>query len=113
MRMGPDDVIYTAMDEYIGDDPEELAVQSPINHLDKLKAPVLIVHGKLDTRAPYKQATELRKAMEARDLRHEWLTESSEGHGFWNEDNRTVLYEKMLTFIAENIGPGTDTPASQ
>ncbi len=94
----------TFMGKYIGDDRVELERQSPINHLDRLRAPVLIVHGELDTRAPYGQAKALRAAMEARNLPYEWLTKSNEGHGFWSEDNRLELYERMLSFLDRNIG---------
>ncbi|TJY60010.1 S9 family peptidase [Sinimarinibacterium sp. CAU 1509] len=94
------------MNQYIGDDPDELEAQSPINHLEALKAPVFIVHGELDERAPFDQAKLLRKAMDKRKLPYEWMVKSNEGHGFWNEDHREELYTKMLAFLREHIGAG-------
>lgn len=94
------------MTEYIGDDPAELRAQSPLYQLDRLKAPVFIVHGKQDERAPYKQAKWLRDALEKRDHEFEWLVKSDEAHGFWKLENRVELYQRMLRFIEDHIGPG-------
>lgn len=98
------------IDQYIGDDAETLEAQSPINMLDRLKAPVLIVHGELDERAPYAQARALRSAMEDRHLRYEWLAKSGEGHGFWKEENREEFYARLLAFLDAHIGTGARTP---
>ncbi|MEQ1439286.1 prolyl oligopeptidase family serine peptidase [Fontimonas sp. SYSU GA230001] len=100
------------IDQYIGGDTQALAAQSPIRMLDRLKAPVLIVHGELDERAPYAQAKALRSAMEDRHLPYEWLVKSGEGHGFWSEINREELYTRMLAFLDAHIGQGAATPQS-
>jgi dipeptidyl aminopeptidase/acylaminoacyl peptidase len=92
------------MDLYIGDDPKLLAEHSPINYLDTLRAPVFIVHGEKDPRAPFNQAKRLRAAFDERKHPYEWLTKPKEGHGFYNVDNRTELYEKMEDFLDRHIG---------
>jgi dipeptidyl aminopeptidase/acylaminoacyl peptidase len=92
------------MRQYIGDDPEELDRQSSINYLDRLKAAVFIVHGKLDERVPYNQATKLRKALDARDYPYEWLVKNDEGHGFYRVDARVELYERLFAFFDKHIG---------
>lgn len=90
--------------ETMGNDAAFLQDQSPINHLDKLKAAVMIVHGEEDTRVPISQAKLLRSALESRKIPYQWLIKSGEGHGFYNEDNRTELYEKLAAFLDQNIG---------
>lgn len=43
----------------------------------------------------------------SRQRRHypyEWLVKSGEGHGFYKQDNRQELYDKLLAFLARNIG---------
>lgn len=94
----------TFMDRYIGDDPKLLAEQSPINHLDKLKAPVFIVHGEDDPRAPFNQAKLLRAELDKRKHPYEWMAKANEGHGFYALDNRIELYEKMEDFLGRHIG---------
>ena len=64
----------------------------------------MIVHGEEDRRVPYSQAKALRNALESRKIPYQWLIKSGEGHGFYNEDNRTELYEKLAAFLDQNIG---------
>jgi acetyl esterase/lipase len=94
----------TFMDLYIGDDAADLAKHSPINYLGTLRAPVFIVHGEKDPRAPFNQAKLLRAKLEERKHPYEWLSKPKEGHGFYNVDNRTELYQKMEDFLDRHIG---------
>lgn len=89
----------------MGDDPALLRAQSPVHRLETLRAAVMIVHGEEDQRAPYSQAKALRDAMERRKLPYEWLVKASEAHGFYDEANRTELFEKVGAFIDRHIGP--------
>ena len=88
----------------MGDDPALLQAQSPVSRLDTLRAAVMIVHGEEDLRAPYSQAKALRAALERRKLPYEWLVKANEGHGFYDEANRTELFEKVGAFIDRHIG---------
>jgi acetyl esterase/lipase len=92
------------MRQYVGDDPETLKAQSPLQQLDRLKAPVFIVHGKRDERVPYSQATQLRDALDKRKHPYEWLVKSDEAHGFYRVEARVELYERLLAFFDEHIG---------
>lgn len=92
------------MRQYVGSDRDELLRQSPIRLLDRLKAAVMIVHGKLDKRVPYSQATALRKALDARGYPYEWMVKSDEGHGFYRVDARVELYERLFAFFDRHIG---------
>jgi dipeptidyl aminopeptidase/acylaminoacyl peptidase len=90
--------------QYVGDDPETLKAQSPLQQLDRLKVPVFIVHGKRDERVPYSQATQLRDALDKRKRPYEWLVKSDEAHGFYRVEARVELYERLLAFFDEHIG---------
>ena len=89
--------------EQIGDAATR-RLQSPMRHLDKLKAPMLIVHGGLDRRAPIRHAKHLRDALEKRDHPHEWLVKNTEGHGFYRTENRVIYYDTLLDFVDRHIG---------
>ena len=91
-------------EDSIGNDPDLLRTQSPVNRLETLRAPVMIVHGEEDLRAPYGQAKALRAALERRKLPYEWLVKANEAHGFYDEANRTELFEKVGAFIDRHIG---------
>lgn len=84
--------------------PEEMAAGSPITYLDRLKAPVLIVHGEADRRTPFTQAKALRSAMQKRNLPFEWLAKPGEGHGFIEPKNRVEFYTTLLDFLDRHIG---------
>jgi len=93
-------------EDFVGADAKRLRAASPLTYIDRLKAALMIVHGKDDKRVPYSQATELRDALDKRHYPYEWLVKSGEGHGFYNPDNRREFYEKLIAFLNRNIGPG-------
>lgn len=95
----------TYFDEFIGTDPKRLRAASPINYVDQLKAAVMIVHGTEDQRAPYSQATELRKALDAHKYPYEWLVKEGEGHGFYKPENRTEFLLRLIAFLDKNLAP--------
>ena len=92
----------------IGDpeDKELMNRMSPLAHVDKIKAPLMIVHGAKDPRVVKKHATELRDALEDRGIKltdDEWIMKLNEGHGFRKEENRIELYQKMEKFLAKYL----------
>ena len=89
----------------ICDSSESCKASSPITYLDRLKADVMIIHGKNDQRVPFAHAETLRAELEKRNIDFEWLVKAKEGHGFVNVENREELYQKLLSFFGKNIGP--------
>jgi len=92
----------------IGDpeDKELMHRMSPLSHVDKIKAPLMIVQGAKDPRVVKAHATELRDALEARGVKlsdDEWIMKQDEGHGFRNEKNKFELYKKIEKFLAKNL----------
>jgi dipeptidyl aminopeptidase/acylaminoacyl peptidase len=100
------------LSETLGGDMEELKRRSPVYNAEKIRAPVLLIHGKDDERAPYEHAVRMRAALVKAGNAPEWLTESLEGHGFGEERNRAEAYEKMLAFFAKHLGQGVATSAA-
>lgn len=76
---------------------------SPVNNVEKLQAPVLIIHGEEDRRVPIEQARAFRAALEAADKKYEWLVKSNETHGFYSEENRGQYYEKVASFLRQHL----------
>ena len=85
------------MEQLVGDDknPAEKNM-SPVNCAHKLEAPLLIVSGKEDERAPVEQAYALERALKANNKEYELIIVDKEGHGFINPENRFMFYMKML-----------------
>jgi dipeptidyl aminopeptidase/acylaminoacyl peptidase len=89
----------------VGTDEAELKRRSPVYNADQIKVPVLLMHGKLDDRAPYEHAKRLRDALVKAGNPPEWSTEWGEGHGFFDEANRLAAYTLMLDFFSRHTGP--------
>ena len=90
----------------LGEDKTVLAQRSPITQLDRLKAKVMLIVGGQDKRVPPVHAQNLHIALEKRSVAHEWLYQRTEGHGYYDEANRTDMYTKVLAFLDANIGEG-------
>ncbi|TBR40156.1 MULTISPECIES: alpha/beta hydrolase family protein [Dyella] len=97
----------------LGDDIAKLTDMSPVTHVDKIKVPLLIVHGEDDQTVPFSQAKILRSALDKAGKQYEWFTKAGEGHGFYDEKNQTEFLDKLAGFIEKNIGPGARGSASQ
>jgi len=97
----------------VGEDKEDLRARSPMHNLDKLKAPVFIVHGGEDFRVDIEHAKRLRAGLEVRDKPYEWLVKPDEGHGFYKPENRLELYERMLAFLGKYIGGDLESVAAE
>lgn len=91
------------LETYIGRSDDVLKGQSAIHNLDKLKAPVLIIHGEEDRRVPLIQAEILKKAFDERGHPYEWLVKQKEGHGFYKPENNIERWQRMLAFLEKNM----------
>ena len=93
------------MDKVLGRDKALLDAHSPALHVDRLEAPVLIIHGKADVRAPISHAEALRRALDAKGHPYEWLVEAKEGHGFYGEENLVAMYQRVFAFLDRHMKP--------
>lgn len=100
-----------ALERAIG--TEHLASSSPVSHADRIKIPVMLVHGGEDQRAPVSHARRMRAALRAAGNEPEWLLERREGHGFYQMDRRINLQERLLAFFERHIGRGDSTASQQ
>ncbi len=97
------DFVYEFYTRTIGDPKTErdlLEKFSPINYLENLQAPLMIVHGTLDFRVPIDQAKMLRKRLDQLGKEYVWLVKKDEGHGFRKEVSKFAKYEEMDKFLA-------------
>ena len=89
----------------IGDpeDDEFMASISPIEHVENIDDPILIVHGRKDPRVVIEHAEELRRRMKRLEKPFEWLVKGDEGHGFSKEENRLELYASIDEFLDKHL----------
>ncbi len=88
-------------------DPETqadiLAQLSPTTHIDRLKAPLLIIQGATDPRVPVGEAVQMYDAAKARGTPVELMIFPDEGHGAAKRDNQALEYGHMLRFFEQHL----------
>ena len=77
--------------------------RSPLFHLDKLKAAIMLVHGEDDQRTPFEQYEALAESLQNLDYPYETIVKDDEGHGFYSEKNNVELYSKMAKFLDKHL----------
>jgi dipeptidyl aminopeptidase/acylaminoacyl peptidase len=90
---------------YIGTDKAELDRFSPAMQAERIKVPVLLIHGGKDKRAPLNQAEAMRAALVKAGHPPEWFVAPNEGHGFYDTGNVTEVYRRLEAFLAKNLAP--------
>ncbi|HSK74299.1 MAG TPA: S9 family peptidase, partial [Pyrinomonadaceae bacterium] len=72
---------------------------SPIAKVDRIKTPLMVIHGKNDPRVPYTEAEQLVEALRKRNVAVEYVLFEDEGHGVSKLKNRLVVYPKVADFL--------------
>jgi dipeptidyl aminopeptidase/acylaminoacyl peptidase len=86
--------------------PEVLAVQeriSPLNHVEKLGAPLFVIQGRNDPRVPQSEAEQIVKAVRAKGKEVWYLLALDEGHGFQKKENRDVMTAAIALFLERQL----------
>ena len=94
------------MTRLVGDrekDAERLKAASAVEQVDKIKAPVLLVHGARDRRVPIEHAEKFLDAMRKAGKPVEWVRYPEEGHWFFYDQNRFDYYRKVEAFLAKHL----------
>lgn len=85
-------------------DRDSLEARSPIGMAARIKAPVLLVAGGADQVAPIVHSKRMANALRKAGNPAETLFVDTEGHGFYTAAHRREFYEKLLDFLARNLG---------
>jgi dipeptidyl aminopeptidase/acylaminoacyl peptidase len=85
---------------------------SPVKHADRIRVPVLLVHGLLDQRVPIVQGQMMRDALEARQASVAWLQFNNEAHGISHTNNLFHYYHDTLNLLSAAIGRGERATAA-
>lgn len=80
-------------------DRDFLLEASPITHVDRMRAPLLIIHGTNDPRVPLGEAEQIHRVLRASGVESELLVYPDEGHGLAKLKNRLDAYPKVVAFL--------------
>ena len=85
-------------------DRDFLRSVSPIHKVDRITAPLLILHGEKDPRVPVGEARQSERALKDLGRPVEALYFPDEGHGFSKRPNRVRYVKAVAKFLHERIG---------
>ena len=93
-----------------GDPVEKKAMyedRSPINFVDRIKAPLLLLAGGNDPRCPAEEAQQVAAAIKKRGGSVQLKIYENEGHGFARVENQIEAYQKVSDFLKVHVpSPG-------
>jgi dipeptidyl aminopeptidase/acylaminoacyl peptidase len=84
-------------------DRELLTDLSPMNWLDNLRAPLLLVHGSDDTNVPLSESEQVAASLQSRGLPHRLITFEGEGHELLATARRVEFVQATLGWILEYL----------
>ena len=76
---------------------------SPLTLIGRLRAPLLVAHGKRDPRVPFSESEALLAALAARRHPVETVLFDHEGHGFTRPDDKRRMLETVMRFLGERV----------
>lgn len=98
---------------YVGDpshaeDRADMLSRSPITHVDRIRAPLLVGQGANDPRVNQAESDTIVAALRQRGVDVEYLVFADEGHGFLRPENRIRWFTAAEAFLARHLGGRTE-----
>ncbi|MGC0144863.1 S9 family peptidase [Pseudactinotalea sp. Z1732] len=87
--------------KYLGEDPDQVAAQSPMAHIDKVATPTMVIHSEQDWRCPVEQGQRWFVGLKRRGVETEFLLFPGEGHELSRSgrpQHRLARFEHILTW---------------
>ncbi|MEM1192035.1 MAG: S9 family peptidase [Pseudomonadota bacterium] len=91
----------------IGDrfkDESAIKAVSPVEQADKVRVPILLIHGKDDTVVPYSQSKRMEGALERAGKTVKLITLNGEDHWLSGAETRQRMLSETLDFVNASIG---------
>ena len=79
--------------------------RSPINFVDRIKAPLYLLAGGNDPRCPKSEAQQVVDAVKKRGGVVEYKVYENEGHGFAKVENQIDAYKRVADFLKAHVPP--------
>ncbi len=85
------------------EDPDFLRSISPLYQAERIRAPLLVIHGANDPRVPINQAEQLVARLRGRGAAVQYLRFDNEGHGLARLENQLVAYQAIADFLDRTL----------
>jgi dipeptidyl aminopeptidase/acylaminoacyl peptidase len=76
----------------------------PIHHVDKIKCPLIVLHGANDPRVPIEETEQIVDELKARNHPVSYIRFEDEGHFFVKLENNITAYTGVAKFLDQYIG---------
>jgi len=76
---------------------------SPLNNVDKIAIPMLIVQGENDPRVPVTESRQVVEALRAQGQTVWFMNALNEGHGYRKKENRDIYQQATVLFLKEHL----------
>ena len=86
-------------------DADFLREISPIHYMDRVTAPLLVVHGATDPRVPISETEQLVEGVRRRGGSVDYIRFEDEGHGLVKQSNKLEAYPAIAEFLNRHLGP--------
>jgi dipeptidyl aminopeptidase/acylaminoacyl peptidase len=73
--------------------------------VDKIKTPLLVMHGEQDPQVPPQESQELVAALKKAGKTYDYVTYPHEGHGFQQPEHRLDSYKRQIAFLDKYLHP--------
>jgi len=84
-------------------DPDLFETTSPINHIGRIRAPLLVAHGQVDGQVDIRHYRLLTRQLKKHGKEFEQFERRFEGHGLVKEANRIAFFEVLEDFLARHM----------
>ena len=88
------------------DVPKNYEKFNPVNHVDKWKVPMLVIHGQLDYRIPVEQGIGVFTALQRRGIESKFLYFPDENHWVLKPANSVQWHDTVNAWLNQHIGSG-------
>jgi dipeptidyl aminopeptidase/acylaminoacyl peptidase len=83
---------------------------SPLNNVQNISVPMLIIQGQNDPRVPVTEATQMVEALRAEGNTVWYMNALNEGHGYRKRENQNIFQQATIMFLQRYL---TDESAAQ
>jgi dipeptidyl aminopeptidase/acylaminoacyl peptidase len=93
-------------------DADLLRDLSPITRIDRLRTPLLVVHGANDSNVPVIEAEQVVTALAARGVPHRYLLFPDEGHQLLHRSSRAEYLQVTVDWLTSHLLAPTPVPSA-
>lgn len=88
----------------LGEERKDLDARSPMRNVDKIKTPILLIHGEDDIVVPVNQSRWFADRLREKNRPHKYVELPNGDHYLSIQNNRDVFFQEIDAFIQEHIG---------